>query len=340
MLWLTWRQFRAQGIVAGAALAVLAITLAVTGPHLAGLYSSSGLSDCTSGCNALASSFINQVKGSGTELIFYGGIFLLYLAPALAGIFWGAPLLTREIESGTFRLAWNQSVTRARWIAVKLGLVGLAAMIMAGLLSLMINWWASPLYQAARQSGSNALSINRLAPPLFGATGTVPVGYAAFAFALGVMAGVLIRRLLPAMAVTLIVFAAAQFLMPAFVRPALLSPATSIQALGTVNFYGTGDYDNGILLLQVGSVSGHAGDWILSSHPVGAAGQAITRAPAACMSADTDFMQCLASNGVRMAISYQPASRYWDFQWLETGVFLMLAAGLGGACYWRVRRLA
>ena len=41
--------------------------------------------------------------------------------PALIGAFWGAPLITREFEAGTFRLAWNQSVTRARWLAIKLG---------------------------------------------------------------------------------------------------------------------------------------------------------------------------------------------------------------------------
>jgi len=39
--------------------------------------------------------------------------------PALLGIFWGAPLIARELETGTCRLAWNQSVTRTRWLTVK-----------------------------------------------------------------------------------------------------------------------------------------------------------------------------------------------------------------------------
>jgi len=104
MLWLTWRQFRAQAIVASAALVAVAIALAVTGPHLASLFDSNGLPTCRVGCGVDASNFINQVKGSGIELVFYGGILLMYAVPALIGLFWGAPLVTRELESGTFRL--------------------------------------------------------------------------------------------------------------------------------------------------------------------------------------------------------------------------------------------
>ena len=339
MIWLTWRQFRAQGIAAAGTMAALAITLAVTGPHLAALYDSSGLSSCGTQCGAQAANFISAVQGSASEIIFYGGTFLLYAVPALIGIFWGAPLITREVEAGTHRIAWNQSVTRGRWVVAKFGLIGLAAMATAGLLSLMTSWWASPLYRASRQGGPNALSINRLAPPLFGATGIVPIGYAAFAFTLGVLVGVLVRRTLPAMAITLAVFAAIQILWPGLVRPHLISPVSATQSLSTISFKGIGDFDNGTLLLQVGSINGRAGDWITSSIPVNAAGQTISKAPQACISRSGNFLQCLTSHGVRMGISYQPASRYWTFQWLEAGIFLLLALGLGGVCLWRIRRL-
>jgi hypothetical protein len=140
------------GIVAAAALAAVAITLAVTGPHLAALYNNSGLSTCGTQCGAQAASFINAVQGGTTEVLLYGGMFVLYAVPALIGIFWGAPLVTREVEAGTYRLAWNQSVTRGRWVAAKLGLLGLAAMATAGLLSLMTSWWAGPLYRASQQT--------------------------------------------------------------------------------------------------------------------------------------------------------------------------------------------
>ena len=338
MIWLTWRQFRAQAIVAGAALVAVAIALAVTGPRLASLFDRSGLATCRAGCGTDAGNFFNEVSGSGTELIFYGGIFLVYAVPALIGLFWGAPLVTREFEAGTFRLAWNQSVTRTRWIAVKLGLICLAAMAAAGLLSLMTSWWASPLYQAALKASSDPLSINKLAPPLFGATGIAPIGYAAFGFALGVTVGVLIRRTVPAMAVTLAIFAVIQIFWPTVVRPHLIPPIHGTAALGAVSFNGIQETNNGHLVLTVGSISGQTGDWVMSGQAVNAAGRAATRAPASCTQAGT-FIQCLASHGIRMAVTYQPASRYWALQWLETGIFVILAAGLGALCYWRVRRL-
>ena len=81
-------------------------------------------------------------------VLYIAGLILLYVTPGIIGVFWGAPLVTRELEAGTFRLAWNQGVTRTRWIAVKLAAVGLAAMAVSGLLSLAVTWWASPVDRA------------------------------------------------------------------------------------------------------------------------------------------------------------------------------------------------
>jgi ABC-2 family transporter protein len=340
MIWLTWRQFRVQAAVAGAALAALAIALVATGPHLAAVYDNAGLASCRAGCGPLASTFINEVKGTGSEIIFYIGVFVLYAAPAMMGMFWGAPLITREIESGSFRLAWNQSVTRSRWIATKLGIIGVAAMATAGLFSLMTSWWASPLYRASQQSGGNSLSINRLEPPLFGATGVAPIGYAAFAFALGVTVGVLVRRTIPAMAVTIAIFAALQILVPGFVRPHVITPVQAVEPMSSVSLAGFGDSNNGaVIFMQVGGINGQQGAWILSSHAADASGQAVTQVPHSCLFGSGNFVQCLASHRVEAAVTYQPASRYWPLQWTETGIYLVLALGLGGIGYWRVRRL-
>ncbi|HWN60785.1 MAG TPA: ABC transporter permease, partial [Streptosporangiaceae bacterium] len=149
MIWLTWRQFRAQAIAAAAALAVLAVIFGVTGPHLAHLYDVSGLATCRTNCAALTNTFVTSMKADAIyPVLFIAGLGILYLTPALIGLFWGAPLVTRELEAGTFRLAWNQSVTRTRWMAVKLALIGLATMVTAGLLSLLITWWAGPIDRA------------------------------------------------------------------------------------------------------------------------------------------------------------------------------------------------
>jgi hypothetical protein len=163
----------------------------------------------------------------------YGVLFLLstgiiLLAPAVIGLFWGAPLIARELETGTAALAWNQSVTPTRWLAVKLAAGALAAMVLAEALSLMQTWWAAPISQAVADGSGSGVAQSRFSQLNFATHGITPLGYAAFAFALGVTAGALIRRTIPAMAVTLAVFAALQVAMPLWVRPNLAPPRHTV----------------------------------------------------------------------------------------------------------------
>jgi hypothetical protein len=341
MIWLSWRQFRGQAIVAAAVLAVLAVALAVTGFRLTHLYDTSGVAACQAhgDCGTVVNAFLNQAKTGIYSVLFYGGIAVLYAAPAIIGVFWGAPLVTREIEAGTFRLAWNQSVTRTRWLTVKLGLIGLAAMATAGLLSLMITWWAGPIDGAlGLPAGRNGTGgINRFTPLLFGARGITPIGYAAFAFALGVTAGVLIRRTLPAMATTLAVFTGALVTMAQWVRPHLITPLRVTLALNSDNIdqiLGR-SHDQ----LAVGATVNLPGAWVLSNQSITTNGHATVPGSRACASGS--IQQCIAYVGrfhLRQVVTYQPASRYWAFQWYETAIFLALALVLAGVCVWRVRR--
>jgi ABC-type transport system involved in multi-copper enzyme maturation permease subunit len=340
MIWLTWRQFRSQAIAAAALLAVLAIALAVTGPDLVARFDQAGLATCHATCNSLASNFLRDLRTGPYNALFDAGIVLMYLAPALMGIFWGAPLIAREFETGTQRLAWNQSVTRTHWTAVKLALIGLAAVATAGLLSLMISWWASPIDRAMNfgQPGSGS-GFPRLSPLLFAARGVAPLGYAAFAFALGVTAGALIRKTLPAMALTLVIFAAAQILVPNLVRPHLISPVQVTSAFTARN--------NNELMISapsdkmtvVGSFT-RPGAWVLSNKTVTPSGQVFTGpATAACLgNSPTACTNWLAGLHLRQEVSYQPASRFWPLQWIETGIYLVLAAGLAWLCAWQIRR--
>src|SRR5512132_3458 len=214
MIWLTWRQFRGAAAMLFAALAALAAILALTGPGLADDYAT-GIAACTTqsgGCSDFVSNFFQD------HLYAHIAVTAVVLVlPALIGLFWGAPLLTRELEAGTHRLVWNQSITRTRWLAVKLALTGLAAMTAAGLGSLVVTWWSSPV-------DKTAANVPKMGPVVFAARGIVPIAYAAFACALGVTVGMLVRRTLPTMAITLAVFVAVQFAMPLPVRPHLLPP--------------------------------------------------------------------------------------------------------------------
>jgi ABC-type transport system involved in multi-copper enzyme maturation permease subunit len=342
MIWLSWRQFRAQAWTALAAMAVIAITFAITGPHLTYLFAASGIAACHADCGTLASNFMNQMKGSINSVLYGVGIGVLYLAPAAMGIFWGAPLVTRELEAGTFRLTWNQSITRTRWIAVKLGLVGLASMAAAGLFSLMVTWWASPIDRASGLAAGRdgASSVSRLAPLLFGARGITPIGYAAFAFALGVTVGVLIRRTVPAMAITLVVFAAVQIVMPLWVRPHIIAPVHTVMALNAANINGLESSPNNSSQMTVFAAVNIPGAWILSNHVTTAAGQTVFGpAPQVCNT--SSFQACTAALGrlhLKQVVTYQPASRYWALQWYETAIFVIVALALAGFCVWWVRR--
>ena len=357
MIWLAWRQFRPQAITAAVALAVVAIVVAATGPGIASTYSSSGLPACHASCATDASNFITGL-GRLDLLLYLGSFLLMYLAPALMGLFWGAPLIAREVETGTHRIAWNQTVTRTRWLLVKLGLVGLAAIGTAGLLSLMVTWWAGPINHAALLSGGQIGGLApRLDAPVFDARGVAPLGYAAFAFALGVTVGVLLRRTLPAMAVTLVAFAVIQVLVPNLVRPHLLPPAhltAPLQRPFGVNMNaGTGQVS-----IQLAPPFAKPGAWVLSdviTTPSGAklpnvtitpSGAELTVLPKACKftpgaAARAGVHDCsgvLAAMHLRQSVSWQPASRFWPLQWMETGLYLVLAAGLGWVCVAQLRR--
>ena len=104
--------------------------------------------------------------------------------PALLGVFWGAPLVARELETGTSQFAWMQSVTRKHWLTVKAGWMLLAAAAWGGAVSALVTWWSGP---------DNALQLDAFKPGRLDIMGIVPVGYALFAMALGIAAGAVAR---------------------------------------------------------------------------------------------------------------------------------------------------
>jgi hypothetical protein len=334
-------QFRAQAIVAGAGLVIAAIVLAATGLHLAHLYDSSAFATCLgTACTRNAASFLNKAASYASLGRFLG--FVVLGVPAVIGLFWGAPLVAREIETHTDRLAWTQGVTRSRWIAVKLAVVGVASVAVTGLLSLMVTWWASPIDKASMYRWS-----------AFDQRDIVPVAYAAFAFTLGVAAGALIRRTLPAMAVALVVFIAAQLLITV-ARPHYIAPLRATPAISLASLQGTGVTGNGRLFIQPAQLE-IAGAWILSpslrcagtaqcdvitSNGGSAANLPATRAchTSAPLSGPRSCDAYLATLHLRQLVTYQPAGRFWVFQWIETAIYAALAIVLAFVSFFQVRR--
>jgi hypothetical protein len=340
MTWLTWRQSRAQILGAAVALVLVAIPLLITGPSLVHLYDTSGIATCHSSldCRTLADTLQNKVAGTDAAL-YVVGLGILLLAPGLIGVFWGAPLLTREVEARTLPLAWNQTVTRTRWMAVKLGLVGLLTAATAGLLSLMLTWWSGPIDTIITLSGDSKPNLTRLGPILFDSRDVTPVGYAAFAFALGVTAGVLIRRTLPALAAALAGFAAIQVAWPLWIREHLIAPVHTIVALDPANVFQIKSINSNMIISAVPTFQ-QQGAWVLSSEIVDRSGHA-AHVPTNPVCLGNNFAACQAWIGrlhLRQIVAYEPASRFWDFQWAETAIFVGLALGLAGFCVWRIRR--
>jgi len=344
MIWLTWRQFRPQALVALTILAALAVYLLITGTQLRHAYTSD-LAGCSSqnDCFGVLNGLQSQYNGP-LDLI----ELLVMAAPALIGIFWGAPLIATELERGTHYMAWNQSVTRTRWLAVKLAGIAFASILTAGLLSLLVTWWASPL---------DTMSGSRFGTQAFNARNIVPLGYAAFAFALGVTLGLLIRRTLPTMAATLAIFIAVQVVVTAGVRPHLLPSTTESVALNQTTMSQAIRFDRADPRTGLATVDLPApgGAWVHSESAIlNSAGQPVHDTLFAnCFNATLNesasgkggstgegaMGACIAPDNLHVDITYQPASHYWQLQWIETALYTVLAALLALTCFRRIRRL-
>jgi ABC-2 family transporter protein len=337
MTWLTWRQFRAQAATLYAAVAACVLVALVTGSRLP-----------RTGANVF------DLLTPGDRRLYFTGLIVLALAPAVVGAFLGAPLVARELETGTHRLVWSQSVTRTRWLATKLGLSALAVAVAVGALSLAVTWWAAPL-DGATGAARGSLPA-RLTPVSFAMRGITPVAYAVFALVLGVAVGMVLRRSVPAIAVTLAVFTFVQIAMPLWVRPHVLPPTTQLVTISRDTITGIGFHnEDPVPTLEVQSPPGA---WVLSDRTVDATGRVVP-VPASFVECvpgppgpggpdvavaevkprtDTCLAQ-LAAGGYRQRLVYQPADRFWPLQWAETGVFLALSALLALFSFRRLRRL-
>jgi hypothetical protein len=240
MIWMTWRQQRKAAIVGSLVLVIVAAALLVLGVTARSSTKHADLPSCLSsaaGCGAALTHLQHRYQWLPPVAA------SLMALPLLAGMFWGAPLVASEIETGTYRMAWSQSVSRRHWISTKLALVlGATAITTLGL-SLLAVWAFDPLIPVVG---------NRFRGGWFDVQGTVPAAYALFALALGTCAGAVLRRTLPAMATTLVGFAVVRIffhnLRRDFFTPSVKTVSTFI-----------GDKPVGF----------RPGDWILSQSPTG-----------------------------------------------------------------------
>ena len=302
MAWVTWRQHRFA----------LAVYLWLTGLQVHHAYAA--------GCHS-ASSLACAENFTGR----YGitGIFVsiaLQAVPPLIGAFTGAPVLARELETGTFRYAWTQGIGRWRWTLGKLVPLAVAVAAAAGAFSVLFSWYNQPFVAAGY--------VMPLSTRVFDLRGVAFAAWTLAAFAIGALAGMLIRRVVPAIAATLAVYAGLAFATALWLREHYMAP----------------------LVTSHPNLPGSA--WVVSQwytkdgkYAFGASGSGIVNAvtqlcPPRIGASSGSPAQCLSQHGYTAWSSYQPAGRFWPFQWIEGGWLLVLSALLIAATVWLVRRHA
>lgn len=315
MSWLIWRQQRQQALFGTAGFALVALLLLLTGLHMHTVFDDSGLARCLASgnhgdCSDVQSAFESRFATLRQLVPFF------MVLPLLVGLFWGAPLIARDLEQGTHLFIWTQGVTRLRWLTSKLVALLLFALALAAGYALLISWWLGPL---DRSTG------DRFQPGTFDQQGIVPVAYVAFALALGVAAGAILRKTLPAMAATLVGFVALRLIVAGVIRRHFLAPVTTKY------------------VPLPGVDVNHPGAWVFSQKTVDGSGHQVAQftvgsvCPATKASTTATLDRCVRAHGFLNTDVFQPASRYWLFQGIETAIFAGLALALLALAVWWTR---
>ena len=320
MIWVTWRLYRRPLLLGSGALGVVALVGFLGGLWMDGDFNSSGLASCVAAqdhegrCASIAVAFAAQYQVLSNFVTT-----ALVALPLIAGMFIGAPLLSQEFSSGTHRLAWTQSVSRYRWTASKLVLVGFVVLAAGVVLSLIGWWWQRPLDQLYGGSFAG-----------FDEEGMTPIAYALFAFALGTAAGTVLRSPVLAMVVTLVGFVATRFAVAVLIRPYYIAPIEV--SVDTSKLQGTTLVMGTRFNVNPGQAFAWAGD------PRGNSGPGPTHNLSVAFNGDWRFN--LDQSGPILSYWVQPADRYLAFQAVESALFIGLAAVLVGLTVWWVRKIS
>jgi hypothetical protein len=312
MTWVTWHQHRREALISLVFLAAIAIVLVYSGLQMRAFATTINLSVCTgtgagtSTCGIAMQQFLSAFAPIGIFILQ-----MLAVVPGLVGVFIGAPLLARELEQGTHLLAWTQTITRTRWLVIKLALVGAATMVAGLAAAQLASWWWAPLAVGFSSGDWQA----------FEAIGVSPAAYGIFALGFGVAAGAIIRRTVPAMLITTLGFAAARLAVAHWLRPFYMPPMT-----GSMDPGSAGADDRGRLFIELlwADASGHR-----------VANDAVNKLVAEA----SDPSTVLAQHGLHQLMLFQPASRFVTFQLMEAAMFAGCGLALLALAVWRAKRL-
>jgi hypothetical protein len=331
MAGVTWRQHRIALIGVAVLLGALAAWLWSIGTSLHNAYAAAVA--CHPASSAVCQNLVNNFNVSATNHTMgskgAGGI-LLQVLPVLIGAFAGAPVLARELETGTFRYAWTQGFGRWRWALAKLLLLAVVLAAATAAFGALVSWY----YQPEFATSGLGLFENSPLVTLFSLREVTFPAWTLAAFTIGALAGMLIRRILPAIVATLAVYAGLAFAAGSFLREHYLAPlaTTSIN----VNLPGAG---TAWTISQWSTKDGKLA-FAGGNPPLNLVNQFCSSLSPGKQGPGNPFAQCLAQHGYLQWTSYQPATRFWPFQWIEGGWLLALSVLLIAATIWLVQRRA
>jgi hypothetical protein len=321
LAWVAWRRNRATVLGLGALLAALATYLVVTGLQMRAAYDDLG--SCvppitTDACQIQWSSYVGSHGGRGLM----GP--LLLLLPGIVGAVVGAPLIGRELETGVFRYSWTQGAGRMRWSVAVIIPVAIVTMVLMGALGLLATWRNRPMVAAG--------SAQRLDGSTFPTTGVAVVGWTLLGISAGVLAGLLWRRVVPAVATSFAAWFGLAYL-ASVVRPHVLTPLTTTGDVPAHGLQISDHWTKGgkpVSLTEVGSVLDKVG--------VTMSGDGFSANAEKGGATPPDPIAYLAEHGYSLVHSYQPDSRFWTLQWIELGWLVLVSVVLLGLTFWLVRR--
>lgn len=330
MGWVIWRHHRVALAGVVVFLGALSVWLWIAGLSLHHAYA---LAIACHPSNSTACS--NLIIEFETTNTFLKGGFVLQPIPALIGAFVGPIVLAREFETGTFRYAWTQGFGRWRWAAAKLVVLGIVVATVAGAFSMLLSWYYQPYLSTPNPdliSGASPLS-----PGLFDLRGVSFAAWTLLAFAIGVLAGMLIRRIVPAIVATLAAYAAFALLAANVLREHYLAASVAINTNIPGSAWITSQWWTKAGRTVFGSriPLGLLPQLCPSSFVSSSGGRGISSSSGALSPTS-----CLLRHGYTELSDYQPVSHFWPMQWIEGGWLLALSTLLVVVTVLLVRRRA
>ncbi|MFI7103752.1 ABC transporter permease subunit [Streptomyces sp. NPDC050161] len=302
LVWLVWRQHRMVFAVLLTVLVAGCVYMAVLRGQMSGFIDEHHIAGCSAisldphcdGTQDAVDAF-RASYGSPFRLAEMG----LLALPILIGIFVGAPLMAREFEAGTHKLVLTQSVGALRWLAAKVALPAAAAVVTSVALAAVFLW----MWQVG---GDEVTGSYWYSTTGYAALGPVPVAQCLLGLAVGTLAGLLLRRTVTSMAVTLGVMVVVNMVLQ-LVRPYLMAPATAVFKGG-----------------ESQQLPDNA--WPLDQGSLTAAG---SRLPSGACEAGPDYKSCVHDRGIVASyVDQHPVSHHWQLAWTEAGIVLVLAVAL------------